>query len=45
MTVRRLLSEADSLELSQWRVFLDLDATLQDERARRAREDARVMGE
>ena len=44
MTVRRLLAEADSMELSRWRLYLQAAAAERDEQMQRAREDRRLMG-
>lgn len=41
MTVRRLLQEADSYELTCWQAFLKSDAAFQEEQRKRAEEDAR----
>lgn len=42
MTVRRLLTEMDSYELSCWQAFLAADADYRSEQHRRAQEDARI---
>lgn len=42
MTVKRLLTEMDSYELSCWQAFLAADADYRSERQRRAEEDARI---
>jgi hypothetical protein len=43
MSVRRLFSEMDSYELSQWRAFLEADADFKREQQERAEEDARIL--
>lgn len=42
MSVRRLLAEMDSYELSAWRVFLPKFAEWEGEQRRKAEEDARI---
>ena len=42
MTVRQLLTEMDSYELSAWRAFLVKDAEFKEEQRRKAEEDARI---
>ena len=42
MSVKRLLTEMDSYELSAWQAFLVTDARHQTERRRIAEEDARL---
>jgi hypothetical protein len=45
MTVQQLLTNTDSVELSHWLKFFQVDAQLADERRRRADEDRRIMGD
>ena len=42
MSVRRLLTEMDSYELTAWQKFLAADAKFREEQQRRAEEDARI---
>lgn len=44
MTVGRLLHETSSYELEEWKAFLSIDHEMRKEAARRAREDAEIMG-
>ncbi len=43
MSVRRMLGEMDSYELSAWREFLTADAAFREEQQRRAEDDARLL--
>ncbi len=48
MTVARLLSEASSYELSEWQTYYAVDAEVQAERQRKAKQeadDAKFMGD
>lgn len=44
MTVARLLSEADSVELSLWQRFLKAQGEYTAEQRKKAQEDAAIMG-
>lgn len=45
MSVRRLLEEMDSAELSAWQVFMRIDAEHQQEMRRQAAEDRALLGD
>jgi len=44
MTVERLLTEASSRELTAWQGFLQASHEHQEDAAKRARDDAKLMG-
>jgi hypothetical protein len=45
MSVRRLLAEVDSYELSCWLVYLSVDADHQRAEAAQRKEDRRLLGD